>query len=233
MYKIKTLLFACSLLPLVWCCNGDPDTHELSPSVQPVILYADDTLDSLSFYTFDSWTVTPQADWITIAGDAHMDIKYNNTKRYLCKVFVKTLPNTTGRTRSGSVLVQSYDYSYSTPVVQLGQLNVSHPARTVDTWLDDLHIVPLDARYVLTDSAHWTRDSICFTVQDRWELTFVDGKPDWLDFYEETNHLPGTYSVLLTLVPNQDKEHERETTLCLTSGGIANTITVRQLRAQK
>ena len=58
MNKIKTLLLACSLLPLAYSCSGDPDTHELIPVEQRFILYADQTVDSLRFYTFDSWTAT-------------------------------------------------------------------------------------------------------------------------------------------------------------------------------
>ena len=137
MYKTKTLLLVCSLLPFLASCVSDPETHQLVPVEQPIILYADQTVDSLSFYTFDSWTVTPQADWITIDGPSHQDITYDYTKCYLCKAYLKVQPNTTGKTRTGMVLVQSYEYSYTSPFVQLGLLNVSHPLPTVDTWLND------------------------------------------------------------------------------------------------
>lgn len=229
----KTLLLACSLLPFFASCIGDPDTHQLTPIEQSFVLYADQTVDSLRFYTFDSWTVTPQVDWITIDGDSHQDITYDFTKCYLCRAFVRIKPNTTGKTRSGSVLVQSYDYSYSAPFVQLGLLNVSHPTFTVDSWLDEPSKIPSVAHYELIDSAHWVADSICFTVQNDWNLEFEDATaPDWLLFDKSTD-IKGVHRVHLTLAENTDTENGRVATLRLTSGMVSNLITVRQLPAKK
>ena len=232
MYKIKIMLLACSLLSLFVSCVNDPETHELTPIEQPFILYADQTIDSLCFYTFDSWSVTPQNEWITVEGDSHLDIAYDYTKRYLCKVYLNLLPNTTGETRSGTVLVQSHEYSYSAPFVQLGLLHVSHPAFSGDTWYDDYYIIPKVAHYELVDSAHWTEDSICFTVENNWDLLFAGEQPEWLTL-DKTTDLPGKYKVNLTLVPNTDTENGRETKLKLTSGTVSNEIVVRQLPAKK
>ncbi|MBO7118772.1 MAG: BACON domain-containing protein [Bacteroidaceae bacterium] len=232
MYKVKILLLACSSLFLIASCSSDPETHELIPVEQPFILYADQTVDSVQFYTFDSWTVTPEVDWISVEGKSHLDIPYDYTKRYLCRVFLNLQPNTTGETRSGTVLVQSHDYSYSAPFVQLGMLYVSHPQYVVDAWFDDYYIIPKVAHYELVDSAHWTEDSICFTVENNWDLEFVNGAPDWLSL-DKTTDLPGHYRVNLALVPNTDTENGRQTTLKLTSGNVSNEIVVRQLPAKK
>ncbi len=232
MNKIKTLLLACSLLPLAYSCSGDPDTHELIPVEQRFILYADQTVDSLRFYTFDSWTITPEVDWITVDGDSHLDIPYDYTKRYLCRVFLKVQPNKTGVTRSGSVLVQSHKYSYSSPFVQLGMLNISHPQYAVDLNFDDYGIIPKIVHFELVDSAHWTSDSICFNVENNWDLAFVGDTPEWLTLSKMTD-LKGTHRVNLTLVPNTDTEKGREAKLCLTSGEVSNEIVVRQLPAKK
>lgn len=231
MYKIKTFLLACSLLSLLASCN-DSETHMLTPVEQALIIYADQTVDSLSFYTFDSWTATSQVDWITIDGDSHQDFVYDNTKCYLCKAYLKAQPNTTGKTRKGFVLVKSYDYSYSAPFVQLGLIRMSHPYYTVDTWLDEQSRIPDVAHYELIDSAHWTEDSLCFTVENNWELVFEDETPSWLQLDNDTD-LKGKYKVNLTLEPNTDKENERVTKLRLTSGEVSNEIVVRQLRAKK
>lgn len=233
MKKTKILLIACSLLPLLSSCVKDPERHQLIPIESPFILYADQTIDSLRFYTFDSWSVTPQDDWITIESDSHAKINYDYNKRYLCKVVVSFKPNTTGRTRYSSVLVQSYDYSYSAPFVQLGLLDVSRPAYTVDSWVNEQSKIPEVAHYALTDSAHWTSDSICFTVRNRWYLDFAgENEPDWLSL-EKTTDLPGNHKVKLTLSENTDTENGREATLRLTSGAVSNFITVRQLPAKK
>lgn len=232
MYKVKSLLLACSLFSFLVSCINDPERHALTPVGSSIILYADQTLDSLRFYTYDSWTVTPSADWISVNGDSHMDISYDYSKCYLCRVFLAVEPNTTGETRSGTVLVQSYDYSYSSPFVQLGILNVSHPAYKTDTPFDEYGIIPKVAHFELIDSAHWTSDSICFKVEDNWELTFVDEQPEWLSL-DKTTDLKGKYKVNLALMPNTDTENGRQTTLRLKSGDVSNEIVVRQLPAKK
>jgi hypothetical protein len=232
MYKVKTLLLACSLLSLFASCANDPERHELTPVEQPFILYADQTIDSLRFFTYDSWTVTPQDKWISVEGNSHLDINYDYSMRYLCRVFLRFEPNTTGVTRSGTVLVQSHDYSYSSPFVQLGILNVSHPAYTTDAPFDEYGIIPKVAHYELVDSAHWTSDSICFTVEDNWDLVFEGEKPEWLEL-DKTTNLKGRYRVNLTLVPNTDTENGREAKLKLTCGDVSNEIVVRQLPAKK
>jgi hypothetical protein len=226
------LLLACSLLPFLASCDGEQERHELTPDVSSIVLYADETIDSLRFFTFDSWTVTPQADWITVDGDSHLDLVHDNSVRYLCKVFFNVEPNTTGKTRTGTVLVQSYDYSFTSPFVQLGLLRLSHPLFTTDTWLNEQSGIPDVAHYELTDSAHWTSDSICFTVQSNWDLVFADEAPEWLEL-DNTMGIPGKYSVHLKLVPNTDKENGREARLKLVSGKVSNEIIVRQLPAKK
>ncbi len=234
MYKTKSLLLACSFFSFLASCVGDPDTHQLTPVEQSIVLYADQTVDSLRFYTFDSWTVTPQVDWISIDGNSHQDITYDYTKCYLCRAYVTVKPNTTGKTRTGTVLVQSYDYSYSAPFVQLGLLNVSHPLPTVDSWLDEQSGIPDVAHYELIDSAHWTADSICFTVQRNWNLSFVDeATPDWLSVDNIPGFSNGRYRVNLTLTENTDTKNGRQATLRLTSGTVFNLITVRQLPASQ
>ena len=232
MNKLKTLLLACSLLPIFASCISDPERHELSPVGSSIILYADHTVDSLQFYTFDSWTVTPKDSWITVDGDSHMDLDYNYSIGYLCKVFLKIQPNTTGKTRCGTVLVQSYKYSYSSPFVQLGILKITHPAYTADTWLDEQSGIPEVAHFELVDSAHWTRDSICFNVQKDWKLEFEGRQPEWITL-GDTTFQNGEYKVSLTLDPNTDTESDRQAKLKLISGEVTNEIVVRQLPAKK
>ena len=230
------MLLACGLIPLFFSCANDPERHELTPIASSFIHYADETTDSLRFYTFDSWTATSQNEWITIESDSHIDIKYDFTRRYFCRVFVSFTPNTTGKTRVGTVLVKSYDYPSAFPFVQLGLLNVTRPAltnKTVDSWLDEQAGIPEVAHYELIDSANWTSDSICFTVQNSWDLKFVgETTPDWLTL-DKTTDLKGKNKVYLTLTENTDTENGREATLRLTSGKVSNDIIVRQLPAKK
>ena len=233
MHKKKTLLLACSLLFLIASCANDPERHELTPVEKSFILYADQKTDSLFFYTFDSWSITSQADWITVESDPNVNIKYDYMKRYLCRIIVSFKPNTTGKTRYSTVLVKSYDYSCAFPFVQLGLLHISHPAYTIDSYLDKQSSIPEVAHYELIDSANWTSDSICFTVENNWDLVFAsETEPDWLTLDKRTD-LPGKHKVNLTLTENTDTENGREATLRLTSGEVSNLITIRQLPARK
>lgn len=233
MYKINPFLLLCSLFLFLASCDGEPEKHELTPVEQPIILYADQTVDSLLFYTYDSWTVTPQVDWISVDGKSHVEIKNDYRIPYLCRVFVKVKPNATGRTRTGTLLVQSYEYAYSSPLVQLGLLRVSHPEMTVDSWLDEQARIPDVAHYEMTGEANWTSDYLSFTVQDNWDLVFADATPPtWISFDRATG-LPGQYKVNITMEENTDTENGREATLRLSTGEVSNTITIRQLPAKK
>ena len=104
-HKTQPLLLLCSLFLFFTSCAGDPERHQLTPVTGACILFADQTADSILFYTFDSWTVKSQSDWIRIEGDSQADIKYDYARRYLCRVDVSMQPNTTGHTREGLVLV--------------------------------------------------------------------------------------------------------------------------------
>lgn len=238
MYKINTLLLAGSLLFLMTSCVDDPEKHALIPEVNYLVLFADQTSSSISFETYDSWTVTPDVEWITVYGDSHLDIPYNYMNLYHSTVSLIVQPNLTGKTRQGSVRIKSYDYSSPIPIVQLGLLDVWHPSYKIDSYLvnsffDEYSRIPDNAHYELIDSAHWEVDSICFTVQNPWKLEVV-GEPEWLVLGDGVVTGPtGENSVKFTLVPNLDKKNGRETKLRLTSGDVSNEIIVRQLPDKK
>ena len=153
MYKYRKLLLACSLLPMLAACNSAPEYHELTPVVEPAILFADQKLDSIRFFTYDNWSATPQQDWLGIEGPSRQDnVQYDYRRSILYRVLVSAQPNTTGKTRIGTVLVHSYEYDSLFPIMQLGILNVSHPQYKADSWIDDSQFYPEVAHFELTDS---------------------------------------------------------------------------------
>ena len=180
-----------------------------------------------------NWTPTPQQDWLGIEGPSRQDnVQYDYRRSILYRVLVSAQPNTTGKTRIGTVLVHSYEYDSLFPIMQLGILNVSHPQYKADSWIDDSQFYPEVAHFELTDSAYRTADSICFTVENDWELTFADATPpDWLTLDLQTGMPRRHYQVNLTLTPNSGEE--RKATLRLTSGEVTNEIVVRQLAPEK
>lgn len=226
------MLLAGSLILLIASCADDPERHELTPDVHSLVLFADQTSCSFGFHTYDSWTVTPDVDWISVYGDSHLDIAYDFRNIYHSTVSFITKPNATGKTRIGTVTVKSH-YTMAVPFYQIGMLDVWHPAYTVDTWLDERSRIPDVAHYELTDSAHVEEDSICFAAHGDWTLDVVGEKPEWFMFNGKTAGSSGRNQVKFDLVQNTDTENERTVKLCLTSGKISNEIIVRQLPAKK
>lgn len=232
MYKIKTLFIVVSLLSLVVSCADDPEMHKFSLDPGTFVLYADQTSGTFSFETYDSWTAEPQVDWITIEGDNYLDVAYNYMNLYHSTVTFTAQPNTTGRTRLGTIFVKTY-YSSAIPFYQLGVLNVSHPRYAIRSWLEEQAHIPDEVIYELEDSAHWTEDSICFKVENDWELEFVGEAPEWIELVNNPAGSSGKNRVNFNLTPNTDTENGRETKLKLTSGEVSNEIVVRQLPAKK
>ena len=232
MYKIKTSLLACSVLFLIAACANDPERHIIELEKPSLVLYADQTTGSVSFYTYDSWTVEPQDEWITVYGDSHLDIDYDYMNLYLSTVSFVVQPNATGKTRYGTVLIKSY-YDAAVPFYQLGVLNVLHPNKIVGTLLDERGSIPDVAHYELVDSAHWEKDSICFKVENDWTLEFAGEAPEWIELVGNTTGSPGKNRVDFNLTPNTDTENGREAKLKLKSSGVSNEIVVCQLPAKK
>ena len=223
----KTLFLIFGLLPFVLSCVKDPETHQLLIENRFATLYADQTIDSVVFYTFDSWSAASATDWLTIDGPSEGKIQYNNSRRYRCRAGLIVSPNTTGETRDGYVYVNSYDYSSTFVRVQYGYLNISRPVCTVDSYLDEGQTVPKKVHHTLTVNAQTDEDSLCFVVQNFWSLAFEGETPEWVTF-DKTGGQRGKNSVKLSFSENTDATKTREAKLRLTSGQVSNIITIQQ-----
>ena len=231
----KSVLTAAALLTavaFVQSCADDPEQHLLRVEY-PVssVLYADQTQDSVMFYTFDSWRVAPDdTPWIQVGGQdqATVDERYQLLRLYNLPVTLE--PNTTGQTRRGYLRINSYEYEAYASYTQLGCLNISRPAPTADEYLSPYSNIPLKASFCLVDSAHFTLDSLSFRVANAWKLSFAEPAPAWLTLSQSAGQ-EGYNRVELHLTANTAAT-DREARLQLTSGSVTSEITVRQLAVQ-
>lgn len=228
----ERVFFCVLLLCALVSCGDEPQVIGLRPERGTVYLFADEKADSLVFSTTDSWTVTSLHDWITVVGDAHLDLAHYNTSVHF-SVPLLFQPNTTGKTRSGLLHVASNGNDFYAPFVQFGTLEVTYPGDTIESFLDEPNRIPEVARHILNVSSTSTADSVWFNVHNPWQLQYVDNPaPDWLTF-DKSGGASGRHRILLTLTENTDSENERTLSLKLTSGEVTDFITVRQAPAKK
>ena len=238
MRKSFTLVLVFLMTMFLPSCLSDPDQHQLNV-VYPnnTLLFADATVDSLMFYTFDSWEVHPNCTWIKVDGDDKYNLTYDYNKLYLCTVRLALQPNTTGKTRMGTVTVNSYDYSASGLYTQLGYLCVTNLNYKVKDYVTSSYgvsvSIPLDVDFYMADSAFVTQDSICFTVEKSWTLSTPDGSelPSWFQLEKTSGHA-GHNNIAVALEPNPFYE-DRKTTVRLSSSGVKTDISITQFAKKK
>lgn len=210
-------------------CIKDVENHELRiehPNGISV-LFADDVRDSLSFFTFDSYKLRSSVDWINLPHESSRQLTYDPNKYYFCISYLDIKKNDTGKSRYGSVVVDSYEYSAVAMYFQYSFLNIYKPAGQIESYFPDTnHSLPDSVSFTLADSASVELDSICFNVRDSWKLSLVENDVDWITLSSEKGG-PGANSVQLEFMPNISTE-DRQATLRLTSSGISNDIVVKQ-----
>lgn len=227
------ILAACALLGGLFMasCN-EQGQHQLLiayPAQGYSILYADETIDSISFLTFDSWRVIPrESEWIRLTGDDHGNIKHDDTKRYWITCELQFKQNNTNATRLGTVEVFSYEYSVGANYLQYGHLEISHPAPDVVT-LRPGSTIPETVSFCVSDSAFVRSDSLCFRVRDRWKLTCKDNAelPSWVTL-SKTEGTMGKHKIDIAFEENLSVD-PRSVVLQLTSGNVTNDIKIEQL----
>lgn len=220
-FSLFTFMVLCSLQS----CLKDQDNHQLQ-IVYPngcSLLYADDTMDSICFYTFDSWKVTPEKNWLTMASEDNYHVNYDKDTRYLNTCYLNVEPNTTGKARIATVAVDSYEYTCWGIFYQFSFLNISHPKYSTKSYFDNSNYsLPDTVVFVLVDSAYVTTDSIAFDVKKNWTLEIPQEDASWIQA-SETSGRAGHNCVKLTLQENQSTEN-RKTTMTLKSSGVSNNI---------
>ena len=151
------LLAACTFVSGLFMAScGDMDQHQLMiayPAQGYSILFADQTVDSISFLTFDSWKIIiHNNEWIRVTGDESGTIKHDNDKRYWVTTELEFAPNTNRHSRIGAVEVQSYDYQVGARYLQFGHLDITRPSAKVETKLPN-STIPDSVSFCLADNA--------------------------------------------------------------------------------
>ena len=234
----KKQAFQCSLflVPLfMTSCIKDSENHLLD-IVYPkpyTVLFADQVRDSISFVTFDGYSLHSYADWISVVGTPYEDIKYNSMNVYRFTRQLEAKQNTTGGTRSAVVGVTSYEYTSGGRYYQLGYLNITHPSPSGYGFV--FSNIPDTVHFAIKDSANVTLDSVCFNVEDMWQmsLTSEDGNAQSWVSLDRQGGQGGSNKVTLTMQPNRDMENDRKATLLLTTGEVENKIELTQFKATR
>lgn len=229
-YAFCAFVALCSLQS----CLKDQDNHQLLV-VYPngcSLLYADQTVDSISFYSFDSWKVTPEKSWITTSSEDNYRVNYDRDTRYLSTCYLNVEPNTTGKARIGTVAVDSYDYTCYGIYYQFSFLNISHPSYSIKSYFDNSNYsLPDTVVFVLVDSSYVTTDSIAFDVEKSWTLEIPREDAGWIQA-SQTSGKAGHNCVKLTLQENQGYEN-RKTIMKLSSSGITNDVVLHHFGKPK
>lgn len=165
-----------SLIVLMTGCDKESYRHAIG-IVYPAggnIVYADQVEDSVVFYTFDSYEVTPTSDWIqTNYKYAEPKKKFANAYYYswMFRVGLDIAPNMDGKCRYGFVSVQSqgddgWSQTVGTAFYQYAWHNIGKPYPKYRITNE----MPDSASFALRVAATCEADTLLFTTYQDWKL---------------------------------------------------------------
>ncbi|GEM_PF-243792 len=231
--RMKKSIFICVALAFMSCltsCLKDPENHELYIAYPNGISihFADQTRDSVAFYTFDNWKIRSNTDWLTLTSDTEYNgISYDPNKRYYSMAYLEVANNKTGKARIGTLSVTSYEYTCAAMYYQYPFLQIVRPSGLIHSYYPNSNnTLPDSVSFTLCDSANWTLDSLSFTVEKNWTIDFVDEKPTWVNLSKQEGR-GGNNKVDVNLEVNPTFD-DRSTKIRLTSSEITNEITLVQ-----
>lgn len=228
--NLFSLLTLCLTLSSLTACLGDGgeihETHMTSYSgTSDVLMYADQTVDSIYIVSFDSWraevSVNEATPWVTISPKS-ADIP----KGYAMatNMVVRTELNKTGHVRIGNVqMVTAYDGfgSFHMPIQQFGWLNISRPAPRFTSEKAS----EAEAVFEATFGPKATDVPLTFKV---WGFATVTSDAEWLTVPEDKRSVqPGEYPLILKATENTTGA-DRVAHVEVVSNGITNVVTYKQ-----
>lgn len=225
----------CSLSGLfITSCDKESFRHEINivyPQAVPII-YADQTLDSICFTTFDSYEAqsagTPWLKVSSMNGVKPSSTIYNSYYNgYAVTLAIETEANTTGECRVGTVSVRSYgidwDQTAYASYYQVTWHNITMPKPTYE--LNDSGY-PKSAEFVATVDADTKEYDLAFKSYANYTMEVKSG--DFASFGTDLEMgTKGWHQLTVFLKENTTKE-KREAELVLKSAGIETPIKIVQ-----
>lgn len=228
----KLLLAAAALLTtaaFVACDNAGNEYHgtyfvNLNHG-NAMVMYADQTIDSLRVVSFDSWTAELKhidgGEWCKASvTKCDVPIGYQVAQ----SVYIEATPNTTGLSRTAGYYVRS-SYSefgiVSSGVFQYGWLNISVPEPSFTSQT----LAEAKAEFKALIPANATTAPLAFYVYADATLT---SDAEWLTIPEDVQTVKsGSHGLKLVTTANPAAE-DRTAHVTLTSNGVSNVITYVQ-----
>lgn len=224
------------------CDDADNDFHQFywqgTHNNNALIVYADQTEDSINVTSTDTWTYTCESNWMqmSVNGKPAPDTLVVR-KGYIDRsraTFTFT-PNTTGQERTATFTLTNptkHIGSFSPMFTQKPYLNISLPVYDSTTGTFTLKNINSEGLYSATTKDGVTltaKPVITFTVYaDGAELTGFDDC-DWLTHTLSPADIRKNVLCTDTLkVSRNTTGHQRSVTLTLKSNGVSTPITVVQ-----
>lgn len=210
-------------LTLVSCSEATYEAHQsffYPQRPEGMLLYADQTMDTTSVYSLDSWKLDAEGGWFDVTP---RDLTVSVGTSLFTKLTITTTPNTTGANRAGSIVINAY-HTISQRIYQSTWHNILYPFARYEEGDDDTYATRR-ATFSMSVAYDATEAEVRFRTYSPDATLTSD--VEWMQPRQTTFAEADSYSVKLTLQPNPT-DTVREGWLTLSSAGISTKIKVWQ-----
>ena len=236
LFTLVSALLLCAGLTTSCDLDSKNERHQtlfFPQSPRGRILYADQTLDTLRVFSYDSWRLTgvyeqPKTEWFSVTPDK-ADIPANYVGNH--RISIRTTPNTTATIRTGGLRLVTTFAEFGTlgmPVRQLPYLNILRPVATFPLGTDGKPSTqPVFIETVAATAS--TDNHIDFVLYDENTAAHtLTSDAAWLTIGTIDGGLKAGKNVAKLNIEANLATTPRTATLTLTSAGVSNVITIAQ-----
>ncbi len=214
----KTLLFVAIATLAFIACDKETEFHQTYVPQSFQVVYADQISDSVQYVTTEVHQVRSSESWCSVNDIYQQSINQQiaaNKGVYQLAAYLNFNLNTTGKLRTSTITIDGGEYSASTLIVQLGNLEVQRPLIAISSDFGTDSVSTLHVESIAKT------DSIIFHTNYPWELSVPKGSFIAL---EKTSGPAGDNTVRFTVTSN-NLDYSRTEKLSLTS--ICNPLNTR------